>query len=316
MVHFPKNGCPMPLALTRLTSSGIVWALTAAALFTVVAALGKVAVTEYHVLQVLFFRQVVVFLSTLRSTAKGFPNTLKTKRPGLHAVRLLGAFLALSCGLWAVQLLPFATAITLGFSQVFFVALFAGLFLGETIGRRKILAVGVGFLGVLIVLQPGLSGIADPSAFVALLGAIGAGMAVVSVRRLSKTESSATLLLYQSLFVGLLSGIPLFWLWTTPDLQGLFLLFGMGILAAMAQWCGVIALKLTEASVVGVFEYTKLVFAEALGAVVFNERSDAPTLIGAGFIVVAALAMIVPKRAANSTAVAAGADSPPAQRAA
>lgn len=85
---------------------GILWALIAACLFAVVSAMAKHAVLEYHVLQILFFRQVVVFLSAVPELSKDFPSQLATRRPGLHVIRLSGAFVALGAGIWAVAVLP------------------------------------------------------------------------------------------------------------------------------------------------------------------------------------------------------------------
>ena len=97
-------------------SWGILWAICAAPLFSMVAAMAKVAVDEYHVLQILFFRQVVVFLSSVPALAQSFPASLKTNAVGFHTLRLLGAFVALSCGIWSVAVLPLTTATTLAFS--------------------------------------------------------------------------------------------------------------------------------------------------------------------------------------------------------
>jgi len=280
------------VSIRALSSSGVAWALLAALLYTLAAAAAKVLVGDVHVLEILFFRQIVVLLSTLPEMRRSFPQTLYTSRPGLHAIRLVGAFLALSCGIWAVAVLPLATATTLGFSQVFFVALLARFFLGETVGPKTFAAIALGFAGVLVVMRPGAEGLSLLHAAIPLLGGVGGAMAVISVRRLAQTESTATLLLYQSLFVGLLSGLPLIFLWVTPDLPQLLLLFGIGILATLGQWCGVQALRLAEASVVGTLDYIKLVYAELLGMLAFDERSDRQTVFGAALIVLAAYATV------------------------
>lgn len=280
------------VSIRALSSSGVSWALLAALLYTLAAAAAKVLVGDFHVLEILFFRQIVVLLSTLPEMRRSFPQALYTSRPGLHAIRLVGAFLALSCGIWAVAVLPLATATTLGFSQVFFVALLARFFLGETVGPKTFAAIALGFAGVLVVMRPGGEGLSLLHAAIPLLGGVGGAMAVISVRRLAQTESTATLLLYQSLFVGLLSGLPLVVLWVTPDLPQLLLLFGIGILATLGQWCGVQALRLAEASVVGTLDYIKLVYAELLGMLAFDERSDRQTVFGAALIVLAAYATV------------------------
>ncbi|KZL17963.1 Riboflavin transporter [Pseudovibrio axinellae] len=271
---------------------GILWALLATALFAITAAMAKVAAAHYHVLQILFFRQCFVLASALPILGHTFPQGFKTKHPLLHVFRLLGAFLALSSGIWAVALLPLTTATTLAFAQVFFVALLAAVFLEEKLTPARITGVLFGFLGVLVVMRPGMDGLSSVYTLVPVAGALGAAIAVICVRHLSQTETTATLLVYQAVFVGLLAGIPLFWLWKTPDLQGFFLLTGMAIIATLGQWVGVKALRLGEASVVGTVEYMKLIYAALLGFVIFAETPDTFTLLGAALIMFSALYMM------------------------
>ena len=118
---------------------------------------------------------------------------------------------------------------------------------------------------------------------------MGAAVAVVSVRKLAATESTATLLLYQSVFVGLLAGVPLFWLWVTPDIADFTFLIAMGLIAALAQWVGIISLRLGEASVISTIKYTELLFAAMLGLIVFGELPEKSTLLGACVIIGSAI---------------------------
>lgn len=261
------------------------WALLATALFTIVAAMAKIAVADYHVLQILFIRQFIVFLSVLPPVATTFPESLKTRQPHVHALRLTGAFVALSAGIWAVAVLPLTTAITLAFAQVFFVALLARKFLHEPVGVHRLSAVAIGFVGVVVVMRPGIGGFIDLNALIPVAGALAAAVAITSVRRLSQTESTATLLAYQSVFVGAMAGLPLIWLWVTPDRPGFILLVSIGILATVAQWAGVKALRLGEASMIGNIEYMKLIYAAILGYVLFSELPDVFTIAGALIIV-------------------------------
>ena len=294
-------------ALERLAAmpdniKGILWALIATALFAIVAAMAKVAVSEYHVLQILFFRQVIVFLSSLPSIVKSFPQSLKTDRPGIHALRLSGAFVSLSCSIWAVAVLPLTTAITLGFANVFIIALIALYFLNESVGIRRVAAVAAGFIGVVVIVRPGVDGIFDVNGLIPLCGALGAAVAATSVRKLSQTESTATLLVYQALFVGALAGVPLFWLWVTPDLNGWLFLLAMGVLATGGNWAGVKALRLGEASVVGGIQYIQLVYAAILGFLLFAEVPDTYTITGAAIIVGSSIYMFRREAATRSQA--------------
>ena len=287
-------------AIARDNVRGILWAFVATGLFALVAAMAKIAVAEYHVLQILFFRQIVVFLSSLPSIASHFPESLRTRHIGLHGVRLIGAFVALSCGIWSVAVLPLTTAITLAFAQVFFVVLLAGRFLGETVGPFRLATVLAGFVGVVVVLQPGTDGFVSFHALIPLAGAFGAALAVIAVRELSQTESTATLLVYQSVFVGVLAGVPMLWLWETPDLAGFSLLASMGVLSAFGQWAGIRALRYAEASVIGGIQYTQVVYAAFLGYAIFGEVPARTTLIGAATIIAAALFILHRERLAKS----------------
>ncbi len=268
---------------------GIFWALLATALFSATAAMAKVVVDEYHVLQILLFRQVVVLLSSLPALAKSFPGSLKTLHPGLHAMRLAGAFVALSCGIWSVAILPLTTAATLSFAQIFFVALLAVPFLKETVGLHRAMAIIAGFIGVVIVMRPGVDGLFNIAALIPLAGAAGAAIAVICVRQLSQTESTATLLVYQSVFVGVLAAIPLIWYWKTPDLPDTLFMLLMGVISALGQWTGIHALRMGEASVIANMKYTSLLFAALFGFVFFSEIPDRYTMAGAAVIIAASM---------------------------
>jgi len=180
--------------------------------------------------------------------------------------------------IWALAVLPLTTAITLGFAQVFFIVLLAALYLGEKVGVHRFAAVGLGFFGVVIAMRPGVAGVFDVHALIPVAGALGAGVAIVMVRKLSKTESTQTLLVYQSLFVGLLACAPLFWLWKSPSLPWMLFLLAMGVVATKA-------LRLGEASVVGHVHYMQLVYAALIGFFIFDELPDNYTIAGAVLII-------------------------------
>ncbi|MEE9320576.1 MAG: DMT family transporter [Granulosicoccus sp.] len=270
----------------------ILLALAATALFTVASAMVKHAVLTYPVLQILFIRQIVVGLSALPSAVRTFPHSLKTQYPGWHAIRIAGAFTALSMGIWAVAVLPLTTATALAFSQVFFVVLLAALFLKERTGTYRMTAIVIGFIGVLVVIRPATTGMFDIGSLIAITGALGAAVAIISVRKLSQTESTETLLSYQALFVGLASGIAMLWLWLPPTLADIAFMLGIGIVATIGQWLGIMALRAGEASVVGSIEFMKLVYAAILAFLFFSEIPDKYTLAGAALIVLSALFML------------------------
>jgi len=270
----------------------VLLAFVATAMFAIASAMVKNSVVTYPVLQILFIRQIMVGLSVLPSTVRTFPHNLKTRYPGLHAIRLAGAFAALSMGMWAVAELPLTTATVLAFSQVFLVVLLAALFLKEQIHAYRATAIAVGFAGVIVVIRPGTAGMFDLNALIAIASAAGAAVAIISVRKLSQTESTEALLSYQALFVGLASGIPMLWLWVQPTPGDFAFMLVIGIVATIGQWLGIMSLRTGEASVVGSIEYMKLVYAAILGFLFFAEIPDKYTLAGAALIVISAIFML------------------------
>jgi drug/metabolite transporter (DMT)-like permease len=97
------------------------------------------------------------------------------------------------------------------------------------------------------------------------------------------------LLSYQAIFVGLLAGVPMSWLWVTPEWTGLGLMVGIGLVSSVGQWLGVRALRAGEASLVAGVEYMKLIYATILGYWLFSEWPDMFTLVGAVLIIGSAL---------------------------
>ena len=272
-------------------TQGVLWAILATAFYTIATAMSKIAVTEFHVLQVLLFRQIAVLLLVLPTTLKSFPANLKTDFPKLHGLRLVGAFVAMSCSIWSLAYLPLTTAVVLAFSRTFFVALLAIFFLGELVGQRRTFALVVGFIGVLVVTRPGFAEVSAPGVLIGLIAAMAAAVAVTCTKKLSQTDSPETLLLYQAVFIGFLAGVSMFWFWQTPDWSSLFLLAGFGVMSTIGQWIGIVALRLGDASIITGIDYITIIHAAVLGYLLFAEIPDIYVVAGAVLIVISAIVM-------------------------
>jgi drug/metabolite transporter (DMT)-like permease len=294
---------PIKLAFGKLPGNvrGSLYALLATAMFTGVAAMVKYASSDYHVAEILFFRQSVMLLVVMPTLVRHFPQSLKTRRPALHLLRLAGALTALSLSFTALGHLPLATAISFSFTKTLFVTLFAALLLGEMVGWRRGLAVLAGFIGMLIMLRPDPGSAISIYAIFAIIAAIGAATAVTCVRALTSTESTATLLSYQAIFVGILVALPTWFVWKTPDLAGLLLLILIGAVSYIAQWLGVQGYRAGEVSVVTGMEYTKLLYATLFGILIFSEWPDVQTLFGATIIIAASIFTIWRENVASKT---------------
>ncbi|MEM7753447.1 MAG: DMT family transporter [Pseudomonadota bacterium] len=186
----------------------------------------------------------------------------------------------------ALALAPLASVAALGQAQPLAVTLGAALFLGETVGWRRWLAVGLGFLGVLIILRPGL-GDFDPNLLWVLLYIFGLAARDLASRLIPSGVSTQFAVAWAMLpmaFAGA-AMMPFQGGWYPVDALGLFYLIGVTLSAAAALWMITTALRMGEVSSVAPFRYTRIIFALVISYVVFAEVPDIYTWAGAALIV-------------------------------
>ncbi|QFT31214.1 DMT family transporter [Roseibium porphyridii] len=281
--------------LTKLTEGlpsntiGALWILLAAFLFSIMVTLIKFVGQELSVFQILLVRQLVMLAIVAPTILTGLPNSLATQRPWLQITRIAFASTAMLCGFTAIIELPLADATAISFSKTFFVTIFAIWLLGETVGLHRWGATIIGFLGVLLMLRPGGDTLVDPYAALAIAGAAGAGMVMIVVRILTRTDAPVTILTYQALGVGVIMSIPAVLTWQPPTAKQWLLLVMIGGISWAAQLANIKAFKAGEATAIASLDYTRLLYATIFGAVVFSQWPSTETLVGAGIIIAASI---------------------------
>lgn len=286
---------PQNSAVRRLLDSlpsntiGALWILLAAFFFTIMATLIKWLGEDMSVFQILFIRQCVMALIAAPKIIHGLPNSLKTKRLDLQLARIGCAMFAMLCGFTAIIQLPLADATALSFSKTFFLTIFAIFFLGETVGFHRWGATLAGFIGVVLMLNPGGEGLVDPYALLAILGAAAAGMVMIIIRILARTDQPSTILTYQAVGVGILILGPALYFWRQPSLEEWALLGLLGFASWAGQMCNIRAFRAGEATAIASLDYSRLIYASVFGVIIFNQWPSQKTLIGAAIIIVAAL---------------------------
>ena len=248
-----------------------------------------------NVTQILFLRQVGMTAILLPQIVAHWRGNFRTAAPGWQAARVLFALIAMTCGFTAVINMPLADATAIGFAKSFFTTAFAILILHEVVGWRRWTATFVGFLGVVVMIRPfGLGGneAVSPYALYAIAGAAAAGLVMVIIRRLSRTDTNMTILTFQAVFVGLAMAVPagIFWVWPTPAEWGL--VAALGVLSIAGQWLNIQAYRVGEASVMAVLDYVRLLYATLLGWWFFATFPDAWTWGGAAIVIAAAVYIV------------------------
>ena len=259
---------------------GVLLALISTCLFVIVGIMVRILSESIDLFQILLFRQLVFGALLLPAMVQSIDLLLRPKLVHLHLLRISGAFLALYLGFVTVSNLPLANAIALGFTQVLFVAVISKLLLDEAVGWRRSLTIIIGFIGVMLVVQPDFSDGAMVYILAGLGGGLGAAIAVICVRKVAQTEPRITLLAYQAVFVGLVALIPALIAWQWPTFEEFLLLLLVGVISSAAQWIGVTAYKPGEANVIANVEYSKMIYSVLFGYFLFSEMPDLIALIG------------------------------------
>ncbi|MEZ5872436.1 MAG: DMT family transporter [Nitratireductor sp.] len=262
--------------------------MMAALFFSVMTLLVKLLGERLHVTQILFVRQMVMTTIVLPMILKGFPGVLRTNRPGLQLTRIAFALCAMMFGFTSVIHLPLAEATAIGFAKSFFVPIFATIILAEAVGPRRWAAVAAGFVGVMIMLKPGTEGFSYYG-LMGLAGAAGAGIVMVIIRLMSRTESNTTILTWQALGIGIAMAGPGIWFWQWPTPHEWLLLLLMGGISYVAQMLNIMAYRFGEASVMASLDYVRLLYATLFGWFFFAALPGIHTWIGAGVIVAASI---------------------------
>jgi len=242
-----------------------------------------VAATGMGPFQITFLYNLFTIGIIVPLVVRGGTGILRTRRYGmlsLRAVLHLSSMLLFFIGL---TLMPLATTSALTFLAPLFAVLLAAIFLKEGFTPRRVVALLVGFSGMLVIVRPDPASL-DTGALVLVGAALLWGAAIIVIKVLSRTESSATITAWMTLMMAPLALIPAIFEWTTPGLNQLGWLALAGILGAFAQWAMTQALKTGSTNAVMPIDFLRLVWATLIGLAIFGEIPDVFTWIGGAII--------------------------------
>ncbi len=263
---------------------------------------------NYPVLEIVTFRSFVALPLTLLffylEGGRGLPTT---NRPKLEAIRGLCYFLSYTTYFMGLAALPLAEIAAIKFSGPLMITLLSVVWLGEMVGPRRWAALLVGFMGVLLIVQPGSASFNMGSVFI-LISVLFYAVAAILTRKLQTTDSSATMAYYSSLvymaatlilaplliYIGDLPNAHpsiafLFHAWATPSLVDLVVMSGLGLVWAGGMYCIARAYSLALASVVAPFEYIALPINIMWGFVIWRNLPTMMTLAGASLTLASGL---------------------------
>jgi drug/metabolite transporter (DMT)-like permease len=244
-----------------------------------------------------------ISLVLLTPFALGAVTALRTARLGLHLVRGLVQAASMICFFTAIAKIALVEANALEFTSPIFATLFAMLFLGEAVRTRRLVAMGIGFVGAVVALRPGFAEITDGHWLILFACILWAGV-LVMIRSLSATESALTQSLYIGLVLTPLAIVMTIPAWVSPDWAQLAMLCTVGGTATLGQYLFAQAFRFAEMSAVLPLDFSKLIWSSAYGFLIFHHIPDVFVVLG-GAIIFAAGAYITIREAQLQRAKAA-----------
>ena len=245
--------------------------------------------SDYPTGEVLFFRGFFGLLPTYFLIPKNKLKTFyRTERSKEHLFRCLMGLMALIAIVIALRELPLAVVVSLSYAAPLFITVLSIFLLSEKVGIFRWLAVIIGFVGVIIIAEPGFKGM-NYLYFLPLIFCIGMAFVTITIRKLSTTEPIWLISIFFTITISIagLFTIPLGW--QMPNFQDFILLALIGITGGSANLFLTQSYKLSEVSLVAPLKYLALVFAIFFGYFIWNEIPTIKTLIGASLVVLASL---------------------------
>ena len=245
------------------------------------AVLGMVrhTVTDFHPFEVAFFRNFFGLISLLPWFLRHGLGPLRTKRLGLHLLRVSISSIAVLSTFYAISITPLALVAALSFMAPIFATILVTLILGERAGIRRWLAILFGFAGAMVILRPGFATI-PLGALLVLLASVITGFSILLIKVLGRTESSVTITSYMVVLMGPLTLPVAIWFWEWPNGHQLAWLISIGIVATFSQLIFTQGVKEAEVAVVMPLQFFRLLWATIIGYVFFAEVPDVFTWIG------------------------------------
>ncbi|MEQ9331601.1 DMT family transporter [Thalassobaculum sp.] len=260
-----------------------IWMTLAGLAFSAMGGLIKFAARDLHPFEVAFFRCFFGLVWMVPWLLRRGPSALRTAKLPLYVARAVIGLIGMLAGFYALRYIALADATALSFTAPLFATVGAAVVLRETVRRRRWTATVLGFVGVLIILRPGVTAV-DPAALWTLLAAATTAANVLIVKRLTDTEPTEAVVTWMVVMMTpmtLLAALPF---WETPSPTQLGIMAAIGLCGTLGHLAVTRGFAAGEASLVMSFDYLKMPFAAVIGWLAFGELPTPWTFLGAAVI--------------------------------
>ena len=237
-----------------------------------------------HPFEIAFFRSLFGLAVVLPLLYRAGPSVFRSHNPKLILLRGALGGTSMLCWFYGLSVVPIAEATALSFTNVIFGSLGVTLILGERMRARRWTAIAFGFAGMLLILKPGI-GVAGTGSLIVLFAAVLWGISTVVVKKISQTDSTLTIVAWSGLALTVVTAIPAATVWQWPNLEEYLWLVLIGTIGSIGNMGWTYAIKTAEASLIIPIDFSRLVWAAAIGFLFFAELPDIWTWSGSALIV-------------------------------
>jgi drug/metabolite transporter (DMT)-like permease len=260
----------------------LLWALA----FSTAMAFAKTLDPETPSLVIVFLRCLFGLMFFMPIAVINKHTSFKTKRPILHMMRIVFVCSSMACTYYAYRHLPLGLATSLGMTAPLITTMLAILILGDNVSWKKWLVIIIGYTGVLIMVRPDVGEIPF-AVWIEILANVLAACSILSVKIMTRTESTMTIMLYANVATTALASLAVLGVWEVPKYDDLIALVAIGGLGMFSHYCSASALRYGNPSFLGPFEYTRMCFAIPIGYMFFDEVPTYSMIIGSIVIITA-----------------------------
>jgi len=270
------------------------WMVGWLSLMLVMAVAGRESARELNVFQIMEVRSAIGFLLLYPMILRrgGFA-TLKTSQLRQHIARNLIHYGAQLGWFFALTLIPLGQVVAIEFTMPMWTAILAAAFLGERMTVWKITAILLGIIGVIVIVRPA-TGEVNPGQLIALGAAVGFGVSMALVKSLTRTESALAIIFWMLVVQSAAGFLPTLYLWLWPSAYAWGWMVVIAVCGTFSHYCLANAMRYADATVVVPMDFLRVPLTVTAGWLIYAERLDVFTLLGAALILTGNLLNLKP----------------------
>jgi drug/metabolite transporter (DMT)-like permease len=279
---------------TPSKSMAALWMAGWLTLMLVILVAGREAALGLNVLELSAIRSVIGFFLLLPFVyrAGGF-TAIRTKRLPQHIVRNLIHLGAQLGWFFALTLIPVGQVVAIEFTMPIWTAILAAAFLGERITSWKAIAIALGVVGVVVIVRPA-TGEVNPGQLIALAAAVGFGISMAMVKSLTRTDSALTVIFWMIVIQAVAGFLPALYVWQWPSAYVFGWIVVIAVCGTFSHYCLASAMRYADATIVVPMDFLRVPLSAAIGWLVYAERLDIYTVLGAALILTGNLLNLKP----------------------